>query len=78
MNQFSSRCRHFQVNWINSHTCQCFGCSKTGHWFEQEGLVMWVRGQAIEVPEKPEEPANSSSQIQSNNVAKKSFPSKAG
>ena len=75
MNQFSSRCRHFQVNWINSHTCQCFGCRKTGHWFEQEGLVMWVRDQAINDPENP---TNSASQIQSINVAENSFSNKAG
>lgn len=37
------RCRHYNVDWIDSHSCQCKSCGKFGHWFENQGLVMWVR-----------------------------------
>ena len=48
MNAFLSRCRHAKVNWLNTHSCHCLDCGKTGHWFEPEGLVMWVRDQKNE------------------------------
>ena len=75
MNQTSNRCRHFEVNWINSHTCRCSGCSKTGHWFEPEGLVMWVLEKANQDHEKT---INSANQIQSMTVAENSLSSRAG
>jgi len=75
MSQFFSRCRHLHVNWINSHACQCSGCGKTGHWFENEGLVMWVRDQPVEDDRKPTVSAN---RIQGINVASHPFSSKAG
>ena len=37
------RCRHYEVKWLTSHSCQCSSCGKHGHWFENAGLVMWVR-----------------------------------
>ncbi|QEG23577.1 hypothetical protein [Mariniblastus fucicola] len=40
-----SRCRHYQVKWLTSHSCRCSSCGKHGHWFENEGLVMWVRAE---------------------------------
>ena len=48
MNALLSRCRHVQVNWLDTHSCHCLDCGKTGHWFELEGLVMWVRDQKNE------------------------------
>ena len=48
MNALLTRCRHNQVNWLDSHSCHCLDCGKTGHWFELEGLVMWVRGKKSE------------------------------
>ena len=75
MPPLSSRCRHFEVNWLNSHTCLCSGCQKTGHWFEKEGLVMWVLDQAIEDLENP---SNSANRIEDMNVTENSVSSKAG
>ena len=43
MNPNLLRCRHYQVKWLTSHSCKCSSCGKHGHWFENEGLVMWVR-----------------------------------
>jgi len=37
------RCRHYQVEWLNSHSCKCSSCGKFGHWFENAALVMWIR-----------------------------------
>ena len=47
MSPTSTRCRHIQVNWTSSHSCQCQNCGKSGHWFEKEGLVMWLRDEAL-------------------------------
>lgn len=35
-------CRHWDVNWLDTHTCNCNQCGKFGHWFE-EGFVLWRR-----------------------------------
>ena len=48
MNAMLTRCRHVQVNWLDSHSCRCVDCGKTGHWFELQRLVMWTRCQKIE------------------------------
>ena len=48
MNALLTRCRHVKVNWVDSHSCRCLDCGKTGHWFELERLVMWVRGKKSE------------------------------
>ena len=48
MNALLSRCRHEQVSWLDTHSCRCLDCGKTGHWFELERLVMWTRGRKIE------------------------------
>ena len=48
MNALLTRCRHVQVNWLDTHSCRCQNCGKTGHWFEREGLVMWVRSKKSE------------------------------
>ncbi len=37
-------CRHHDVEWINSHTCQCRECGKQGHWTE-EGFAIWIRAE---------------------------------
>ena len=47
MNALLKRCRHVQVNWLDTHSCHCLDCGKTGHWFELERLVMWTRGQKL-------------------------------
>ena len=47
MSYISLRCRHTNVKWINSHSCRCKTCNKVGHWFENEGLVMWIRDDKI-------------------------------
>lgn len=47
------RCRHYQVEWLNSHSCQCSSCGKFGHWFENAALVMWIRGDEKAAP-RPE------------------------
>ena len=52
MNALLTRCRHEQVNWLDTHSCHCQDCGKTGHWFELERLVMWVQT-------KKKEPINS-------------------
>ena len=48
------RCRHYEVKWLNSHCCKCSSCGKHGHWFENEGLVMWVRAES-EINSVPEQ-----------------------
>jgi hypothetical protein len=35
-------CRHGNVEWLDSHRCNCANCGKYGHWFE-EGYVIWTR-----------------------------------
>ena len=74
MSQFFSRCRHLDVHWINSHTCQCAGCGKTGHWFEKEGLVMWVRNHA----NKEHLKTTAEIRVHGRTVANNSLSSKAG
>ncbi len=36
-------CRHYSVEWLDSHTCSCYDCGKQGHWME-DGFVVWVKG----------------------------------
>jgi len=48
MNALLTRCRHVKVNWLDTHSCHCLDCGKTGHWFEPERLVMWTRGRKID------------------------------
>ena len=36
-------CRHYDVDWLDSHTCNCRDCGRQGHWME-EGFVVWVKG----------------------------------
>lgn len=58
MNPIFHRCRHTNVTWLDSHSCQCGDCHKVGHWFENEGIVMWVQakhkstqlGRGIDLP----------------------------
>ena len=47
MNALLTRCRHEQVSWLDTHSCRCLDCGKTGHWFEIERLVMWTRGRKV-------------------------------
>ena len=35
-------CQHWKVTWLDSHTCHCRDCGKTGHWYE-DGFVLWRR-----------------------------------
>jgi hypothetical protein len=63
------RCRHTDVTWIDSHSCRCGDCHKVGHWFENEGIVMWVQAKnntaqpsiPMELPATPQ-PANTVAQ----------------
>ena len=61
MNALLTRCRHIKVNWLDSHSCHCLDCGKTGHWFELERLVMWTRGRSVQA-ERPLLPATVPSQ----------------
>jgi hypothetical protein len=36
-------CRHFDVVWLDTHTCYCRGCGKEGHW-TKEGFAIWIKG----------------------------------
>ncbi len=38
-------CRHFEVEWLNSHTCNCQQCGKFGHYFE-EGFALWTKAES--------------------------------
>lgn len=40
-------CRHYNVNWLDSHTCKCSDCGKHGQWTEQ-GFAIWVRAEPKE------------------------------
>ena len=40
-------CRHYNVDWLDSHTCKCADCGKEGHWSEQ-GFAIWVRKEPLE------------------------------
>ena len=75
MNALLTRCRHIQVNWLDTHSCHCQDCGKTGHWFEPEGLVMWVRGEKNE-NHRPFVPTNVP--LQTNLNSGSAFPSRAG
>ena len=35
-------CRHWNVQWLDSHRCNCTNCGKYGHWFE-DGYVIWTK-----------------------------------
>jgi hypothetical protein len=35
-------CRHYSVQWIDSHTCNCQNCGKYGHYFE-DGFALWTK-----------------------------------
>ena len=35
-------CRHWDVEWEDSHNCHCQACGKHGQWFE-EGYVLWKK-----------------------------------
>lgn len=39
-------CRHYNVEWLDSHTCKCGDCGKEGHWSEQ-GFAIWVRKEPV-------------------------------
>ena len=30
MNALLTRCRHIRVNWLDTHSCTCLECGKTG------------------------------------------------
>ena len=34
-------CRHYEVRWIDSHTCHCKNCGRQGRWVD--GLVIWSK-----------------------------------
>ena len=48
MNALLTRCRHIRVNWLDTHSCTCLECGKTGHWFEMERMVMWTQSRKID------------------------------
>ncbi len=35
-------CRHYDVVWLDSHTCDCQDCGKQGHWMD-DGFVIWMK-----------------------------------
>ena len=35
-------CKHWDVEWLDAHTCCCNECGKLGQWYE-DGLVIWCR-----------------------------------
>ena len=35
-------CQHWDVQWIDEHTCSCNHCGKLGHW-DEAGFVLWCR-----------------------------------
>ena len=35
-------CRHWNVRWLDSHTCRCHECGRTGRWYE-DGFVLWSK-----------------------------------
>ena len=37
-------CRHYEVQWLDTHTCHCARCGKFGHYFE-EGYALWTKAE---------------------------------
>ena len=35
-------CRHYDVVWLDSHTCNCKDCGRQGHWVD-DGFVIWMK-----------------------------------
>ena len=75
MDSMIPRCRHLRVKWLTSHSCQCANCGKHGHWYENEGLVMWVR-QESKCPTTIASPASPGTFVDSRSLHP--LPSRAG
>jgi hypothetical protein len=45
-------CRHYEVRWLDAHTCHCGGCGKFGHYFE-EGYAIWTKAARRPTDESP-------------------------
>ena len=42
-------CRHYDVKWLDSHTCYCRDCGKQGQ-FTEQGFAIWIRTQPKKDP----------------------------